>query len=367
MIRRSDLFKDAALHRAINEGYVRQQVHPSLPLAILNYTAQAQWERAWNDVTRQCRGLIYNLETDEVVARPWPKFFNWGELVDTVASEQVRQFDLDEPVRVFDKMDGSLGIAYTWGPDTYIATRGSFTSSQALVANTILAAKYPSWQPKPGLTYLFEIIYPENRIVVDYAGMEDLVLLDILETDTGEQAYDLAWYDWPGPYVDKLDGNTLREALALEPRPNAEGIVIRFEDDTMLKVKQEDYVELHRIVTGLSERTVWEHLMAGRPIGELLEPLPDEFHTWVLKVEGELRAKFKSILYEAQDNFQDIQGRLNHNGDFTRKEFAAEAVRYENPFLLFLMLDGKPLDEKIWKMLRPKNPQGLVAHSEDVA
>ena len=50
------------------------------------------------------------------------------------------------------------------------------------------------------------------------------------------------------------------------------------------KIKQDDYVALHRIVTGLSERTVWQHMTDGRPLAELLDGLPDELHTWTRDV-----------------------------------------------------------------------------------
>lgn len=42
---------------------------------------------------------------------------------------------------------------------------------QALVGTKILEEYLDDgWTPHPDATYLFEIIYPENRIVVDYRG-----------------------------------------------------------------------------------------------------------------------------------------------------------------------------------------------------
>lgn len=373
MIHLSDLFDIHAFEEATHASRVRVQHHPSEPLSIANYTAQTQWEKAWDNVTRQCRGLIFNNQTLEVVARPWPKFFNWGELVDTVASEQVREFSLDEPVRVFDKMDGSLGIAYTIADGTpFIATRGSFTSDQSFYANKILLEKYPDWRPEPDLTYLFEIIHPNNRIVVDYRGMEDLVLLDILETDTGEPAIDYAWMNWEGPWVDELNADTLREALELEPRPNAEGIVVKFEDDhTMLKIKQEDYVALHRIVTGLNERTVWETLSTGGSVGELAKQLPEEFQSWVLDVGGNLMGEFLRIKGTANNAYQAVLMSCKSTGDERekRKEFASYARVAGDDYtsLLFMLLDGKDIEPAIWKQLRPFAPKPLMHYSEDVA
>lgn len=364
MIKLSDIMSEPHLAEAIMIGDVRAQRHPTEPLAILNYTAQAQWQRVWNDVTRQCRGLIYNVETKEVVARPWPKFFNYGEVH---GEEGATPLDLERPCRVFDKMDGSLGIAYTLTDGLpMIATRGSFTSEQAAVASLMLHKKYPDWRPDPELTYLFEIIYPDNRIVVDYGGMEDLVLLDILETDTGKPAVDYHWSEMPMPWVDELDAETLGEALELEPRANAEGIVVKFEgSNEMLKIKQEDYIALHRIVTGLNERTVWEHLSGGGTIEELAKTLPEEFQPWVLGVGGNLMGEFLAKQAAALHTHSAIK----LLSPPTRKAYASYAKVAGNGLtpLLFMLLDGKDIAPAIWKQLRPVTPKPLMQISENVA
>ena len=65
------------LMQQIADGMVKEQVHPSLPLRILNYTPKAQFTpEAWNEVTDKCRGLIFDSQTGEIVARPFSKFWN---------------------------------------------------------------------------------------------------------------------------------------------------------------------------------------------------------------------------------------------------------------------------------------------------
>ena len=63
-----DLFDLDLLESMLTEGYVRQRRHPCHPLAILNYTETAAFERVWNPVTRRCRGLIYDTRSCVVVA-----------------------------------------------------------------------------------------------------------------------------------------------------------------------------------------------------------------------------------------------------------------------------------------------------------
>jgi len=368
-----DLFKIDDLEIELQNGFVRERLHPhDRTLTILNYTEKAQYERVWNDVTTQCRGLIVNNVTDEIIARPWPKFFNYGEHPEGV-------FYLGAPVAAQDKMDGSLGILYP-APDGWaIATRGSFESEQAIHATEVLREDYPDFEPIPGLTYLFEIIYPGNRIVLDYGDLDDLVLLDVLATDNGRSAYPaLVQMGWPGPVVGTLPAKTLGEALDLPDRKNAEGIVITLTNSGMkLKIKQEDYVRLHKIVTGLNERVVWEHLAAneGR-IDQLLMVVPDEFHDWVREVSERLLSQYEEVQGRAHAAYHAVVDDLSDWGmddglDLRayRKTFAEQAATWDDlrPFL-FMLLDGRDISAAIWKTLKPKGETAsLLNRTEDVA
>lgn len=360
-VRLSDLVDLDQLATAIDDGYVRCRVHPDdSDLQILNYTEKAQYERVWTDVTRQCRGLI--VRDDVVIARPWAKFFNYGEHPDGA-------LDLTAPVSVSDKLDGSLGILYE-GPDGWaVATRGSFASEQALHATALLRERYlpgRDWHPWSGTTYLFEIVYPANRIVVDYGDRDDLVLLGTVDVRTGEASGAVIVREWPGSRAETFHAFTLAAALALPPRPNAEGVVVKFHDGLMVKIKQDDYVRLHRLVTGLNERTVWEHLAAhGGDESELLAQIPEEFWGWVENVAGALREQHDRIAAAADRAHDDLVART----DGTRKDYAI-AVRRDYadvaPYC-FQLLDGRDPSPSIWKAIRPVGSNPMLRTSEDVA
>ncbi|WP_329124606.1 RNA ligase [Streptomyces sp. NBC_01465] len=357
----SDLVDLDLLAQSISAGYVREQVHPSLPLRILNYTEKAQFERVWDDATLRCRGLIVDPD-GKVLARPYAKFFNYSE-------HPEGSFALDSPVVVTDKLDGSLGILYPTADGHAVATRGSFASDQALHATEVWLERYaPDVKPAPGVTYLFEIIYPANRIVCDYGDLDDLVLLGGVETATGAPV-PADSLPWTGPRVTTFDYATLRDALAAEPRGGAEGFVLRFpgpdHDQTMIKIKQDDYVALHRIVTGLNARIVWERLGAGDEVGAICEDLPDEFHDWVRGVADDLTARRDEILAEAGAEHRRILGELPDG--WGRKEYAAVAGRSPYRGWLFLLLDGRDPSARIWHTLRPSGDHRPVNTTEDTA
>lgn len=324
------------LQPLIDAGYITARSHPTADLFIYNYTPKAQYERVWNDYTLACRGLILH-GTGRVVARPFPKFFNLDELDPAVIPL--------EPFNVYEKLDGSLGILY-WldGHDQpFIATRGSFASEQAIRATQMLRTTYAHTTDRldRSKTYLFEIIYPENRIVVDYAGREDLILLAVVDTATGQ---DEPLADVGFPVVKRFDGIADFQALRAWEQANYEGFVVKFRSGLRLKIKLDEYVQLHRILTGVSNLSIWEYLSAGKSFDDLLAAVPDEFYDWVTATKAELTSRYTSIETECRAVFQDL-------GDRKTTAIYFQTQRY--PSVLFKMLDNQPYDHLIWKTIRP--------------
>lgn len=350
MSKLDDLFDLLDLKAAIAGGYVRRQVHPTLPLAIYNYAELTQFERAWSPVTRTCRGLIAHAETGEVLARPFRKFHNHDE-------PDAPTFELDEPVIVTDKLDGSLGIVYPTGDGGHaVATRGSFASEQAQHATAVWQARYADHVQVPAdVTPLFEIIYPANRIVVDYQGLDDLVLLGGVQISTGEPLapdYVAELLDWRGPVTETFTYRTFGEALQSEPRPGREGYVIRsLRSAETVKFKQAEYVRLHKIVTGLNARGVWEALGEGRTAADLIADLPDEFHPWVQEVADALTAQVSDIAAAAAHEHRRILAGLPEG--WTRKDYALLAKDSAHRGYLFRLLDNRDLVDMTWKAVKP--------------
>ena len=325
---------------------MRQAFHPSKPYAILNYTEKAQYEGEWNDCTLVCRGLIFNHLTMEVIARPFKKFFNYGD-------EKVRGIRRDGPIVVTDKMDGSLGILYD---GDCIATRGSFESDQAIHATELFRRIYKEHiVPADGITLLFEIVYPENRIVLDYGDVDDLILLGGVRIQTGRSFHPngINSNEWTGPRTTIFYYNDLHEVLEATPRKNAEGFVVHFLDtDERIKIKQADYVALHKIISGLNERVVWEHISNGNELETLLDGLPDEFHVWVREVAGRLKATVEASAREVESAYSMILATLPE--DYTQKDFAMVVKEHARKSELFARHVGKSYWDKLWKDIYPE-------------
>jgi RNA ligase len=269
----------------------------------------------------------------------------------------------DQPVEVTDKMDGSLGILYmadagpSIGGYAAIATRGSFDSDQAKHATLLFSYKYAgsiNYDAMADHTFLFEIIYPKNRIVLNYGDMDDLVLLGAVHKEHGyylgpQEAAGLL--EWTGPVTQTFEYKNLAEAFAAPMRENAEGFVCRSGTE-MVKIKQVDYVELHKIVTNLNERTVWGALAGGQTVEDLCTIVPDEWHDWLRETADSLERQFEIIQDDVLAEYMQLMVDLPPNAD--RKTWAQEIVKSKHKAYLFALLDRKPIDGAIWYSLKPK-------------
>ena len=319
------------ISKEIAEGYINEQRHPTAPLRILNYSPRAQFDWHWNSATMQCRGLIVD-EHWNIVSRPFEKFFNLDQLKTPIPAE---------PFEVYEKMDGSLGILYHVDDQPFIATRGSFTSDQAQWATEIYRENYADIPIDKSATYLFEIIHPSNRIVVDYGNLRDLILLAVIDNATGK---DRPLPDIGFPVVARYYNYRQFDHLLNVQRTNHEGFVVKFESGQRIKIKFEEYKRLHKLITGISARDVWEAMRENRDMGFLADRVPDEFHVWLRDTQNKLQRSFNEVEATAQRQLRT---------DLPRKELAAHFAKCKYPNVMFAMLDGKNYTDIIWKMLKP--------------
>jgi len=326
------------LERYYKEGWLIKQTYPTLPLTIWNYSQATQYERKWDEITLQCRGLVTD-EKGNIIARPFKKFFNIEEREHTPTSE----------FEVYEKMDGSLGILFNYNQEWVFASRGSFTSDQCIKFKEIFYKNHDELLLSRSNTYLFEIIYPENRIVVDYGGEEKIVMLGEIHTDSGEEL-DLEFNIQLGfNVVKKYDGIEDYTQLKSIIQNNQEGFVIRFSNGDRCKIKGEEYLRLHKIMTEISTKSVWECLNSGGDIYKVLENVPDEFFNKIDEYVEELNSQYIILESKASIIFETLKEYISD-----RATFAKYAKITPLAPILFKMLDGKSYRDVIWNMIKPE-------------
>lgn len=320
-------------------GYIKSCYRDDLVL--LSYTKQAQAGWHWGPVERLCRGLILRMGTGEIVARPFDKFFNWGKEGTTDA----------KLIRVQEKMDGSLGIHYRHNGEHWIATRGSFDSPQAQWATAKLREHLQDCSVPESWTMLFEIIYPDNRIVVDYGGYETLSLLDIRDRYTGDymdrvrcvECVMMGGFSWPKVF----DPTSAEDLLAKLPElsANEEGFVGLFSDGTRWKFKGDEYRRMHRFATQLTPKAVAEAFRTGT-LTEAWDCTPEHR-------QQEFANSLVSIVDTYVRDAQDLDTAMSEAPRDTRKDFALW-FRENAPKVMpaaFARLDHKPVHKILCNLL----------------
>jgi T4 RnlA family RNA ligase len=332
------------LDRYVAEGWLISQVHPTLPLTIYNYSQATQYEAKWDEVTLSCRGLVFD-EAGNQVSHPFKKFFNIEENKHTPT----------EHFEIYEKVDGSLITVFNYNGEWVVSSRGSFTSDQAIAAQKLFKQLMNLDRIDERATYLFELIAPWNRIVVDYGEREELILLgarakyfEASHLDLYEVAKMLGCN-----LIRKFDFEDYKEIQKLN-WANTEGFIVRFSNGDRCKIKFADYVKLHRVLTNCSSYDIWENLKEFDKLPEeMLQDVPDEFYDWVHGVEWKLRKNYNHI---ENLHMAHLSSTLRYGLD--RKEFALRVQELEgvNHGLIFAMYNSKQdkVKQLIWKMIKPE-------------
>lgn len=320
-----------SLNQYANEKLVRSNCHPTLPLVIYNYTELCQYKKKWNPILLQARGLVID-HMGKVIGRPFPKFFNLGDSQAHNAIPPVPQ-PLPENLkeishRIYTKLDGSLGIYFNYEGHWIMASRSSFTSEQALVATELANISNLPKKCDPKYTYVFEIIYPSNRIVVDYHEKKELVLLGVILNSSLEDGYEEITGDallqtarhlgveCASDCTESFSGELTLDKLKKLNWKNREGFVVRFENGSRLKIKFEDYITSHSIRTGFKTELLTKWIVEGKDIESCLDLIPDEMHEQVNAVEKVLQAHVQEkiekltehvLLFSCQKDFSFSQ------------------------------------------------------------
>ena len=240
-------------------------------LTMYRYTERCVYDAAWDETTIVARGLILSQAERRIVATPFPKFFNYGEGETPIP---------DLPFEAMEKMDGSLIILFHHNGQWQTATRGAFGSAQAIWAQAFVDG-LDLLSLTPGVTYLAEAIYPENRIVIAYKEAT-LCFLAAYDAQGNELAYD-AVVEAAGALglraAERHVFSSIVELAAFtkDLPVDREGFVVRFADGYRLKFKGDAYSRLHALITGITPLNIWSFMAAGEDLDAIRQTIPEEF------------------------------------------------------------------------------------------
>jgi RNA ligase len=341
--------------KEVEAGRVMPSSEGDLTLFKYHPTMMAENKTEWNDVNIECRGIIFDKNAN-IMARPFSKFFNLYETSKT----QPENLPWSSSFHIYEKVDGSCGIGYHYNGRWRLATPGSLASEQAQYGSEMLYRLYGSALAAlpTDVTPIFEIVYPENRVVVDYEGEEFLSLLAIRELGGKEwhanrvtKIAEAAGFKRPKRYSFSFE-----ELCSGEPPFESdllEGFVVHFDEDNQrVKIKDPRYLRIHKLLGHLSPKGVID-LIRGKEYRGLLAELPKDLQANF----DDVRAQVQKIYYEIKYDAEDLSKKIPRGPNVTRKDQALWIQANSDPEqtgLLYSLLDNKDIEDNVWKLVARK-------------
>jgi hypothetical protein len=293
-----------------NELAIKTTHHPDLPIVILNYD-QIESPKT-NPLVREARGLVLNKNDWSLVARSFPRFFNWGEV-----PEEMDLFNFSDFV-VESKEDGSLIVLYWFNDEWHINTRASFAldymQNQSFTWREAVCRALDIQKLDRNLTYICEFVSPWNKIVRRYAEPQLYLLTafnglkELHYTDVDRAAVGI--FKRPERYhfgkVSEIKDFLTEQS---EADPTFEGVVICDDKKQRWKIKNPAYISLHRLRGEGDNLFNPKHLLPYVLKGEAdellvyFEEVTESFYELKNKVDKEFEALLK--LWQQHKDIED--------------------------------------------------------------
>lgn len=346
------------LQTAINAGLVREQQHSTFPLSIYNYTQHCSNSRHWDNITRVCRGLVIDRSNHRLVIPCVPKFFNQFE-------PEATKVDLNN-CRITMKNDGyMIQILEDEQYGLLVTSRGSFDSRYADYARNMLGNE----SLIKGLNYACELCHDfpgDEAIIVTRHPTDKLYCWSVLDRSYREHQLELP------STLEQTQTFTTAEA-AEYMNGHVEGIVIEdLATQGRIKCKTDWFVAMHRAISGISRRNVWNSLRHGDRVPEdfaiyrttnnteqrIPIEIPDEFlptvNSWASELTTAHDAQLQCINQLADKLYNQL--RLDNKAIATDASLGLDRLTQS---WVFMQHNGKEdeLSASIWYYLKPKGDE----------
>lgn len=264
---------------------------------LIRYGISDMQRGMWEDpksIYRECRSIVLDLEEESIVIAPFRKFFNLNEVEENTIDVIEGKFKNAETIDIMDKLDGSMQNARYY--DEEIKLFGSMAlndnDSWRLQQGRKLLTKHHKRMIKstPNITFIFEYVSPSNLHVVPYKKQDEgMYLIGARDVRTGEMIpqksldYVAGLWGIDRPKRENKSLNELLEEMKTAPSTEREGWVISL-DDHMVKIKCDDYVNIHRILDRASSVNVVIQSIAEDTFDDLYSKIPNNSKERVSKI-----------------------------------------------------------------------------------
>ena len=298
-------------------------------------------------IRRECRGLIFDTATGNLISRPYHKFFNAGEREETA----INKINLYEPHVVLEKLDGSMIRPIPTKEGFRLGTKAGVTDV-AMNAEYFIADKkhYSQFIHKcfqRNITPIFEWCSRKNRIVVDYPE-DQLILTAMRYVSDGNYVHYDAMKNYASardiPVVKAVDGLAVQNidlfVKQVREWDDGEGVVLRFDNGHMVKVKADEYVLRHKSKDQISQEKNVLQVILDDSVDDVVPLLTPDDATRLKAFQGVFWASVVDLCIDMDHLFQ-----IGTKKYPDKKDFAVEYVQKEIPPMyapiMYAMKGGK--------------------------
>lgn len=292
-----------------------------------------------NPIVNECRGLILEKDTWNIVSFPFTKFYNYGEPF-------AAQIDWST-AKVEAKMDGSIISVYFYDGYWNIATSGNIdavdaeTNNREIVPNfrrlfdmAAINCAFDYDRLDPHYTYMFELVSPYNIITCPYDRTE-LYHIGTRDNRTGKECEVDIGIKKPEVY----NITSLQDAIDTVATFDfkKEGFVVKDANYNRVKIKSAAWLRAHHMVNNHSLSL--EKILDLIIIGEDSEFL--SYYPFYKDAFDKVSAEYNYILSIATLTADTAQYIISSGNAKTKKEFVESVKNMKYPFIAYAVYDGK--------------------------
>ena len=263
---------------------------------IVDITLDELWNM-YDGFYLECRSVVIDLKNEEIALCPFKKFRNLNECAENMIENIKKEINTAKHIEISNKLDGSMQSA-------------RFYKGKVLMAGSQAINPERSWRLADGYkmltenenyinllkafsdyTIIFEYISLDDAHVVKYKReQEGLYLIGIRNNYDGSQfdynslSYIAELYNVKCTEVyDKSFDEVLEECKVIKS-DDREGFVMNI-DGRLIKIKGDDYVKIHKILSKISSINLIIHAIADDTLDDLNAKIPAAYKNRVKVIE----------------------------------------------------------------------------------
>ena len=304
-----------------------------------------------NSIYRELRSLVVDMDTEDIVLCPFRKFFNIGEIEETSIENVRRLMSNAKSIEISNKLDGSMQAARFYNGEIVMSGSQALDEEQSYRLKQgkswIVDGYYRMLKDHPDCTFIFEYISQIDKHVVEYdESTQGLYLIGCRCVSDGYQfpyAYLLELAKKYDVKMTEVETRSLEDILSVRAdykSTEKEGWVIRI-DEHMFKLKCDDYLQIHRILSACSSANVIIHAIADDTFDDFISRVPTSYRERVWKIANVIFDYQKNTLSEINKAYKQC------NDIIGQKEFAIyvnKNVKKELRGYMFALRKGQEIN-----------------------